>query len=200
MRNTTTKANYFCQASIALLLMLLLSSCASLTGPRKCYLGSFSGRMLDMETGKPIEGAVAHVTYVNLGASGAGAIASPVAVREAVTDADGEFFIQADTVLHKCFSGKMEGRFQLLKPGYGYRGEARKTCPDEKLEKTPWPDGCYPTEGRYVIWELPKLKTAKERRNNLHSIHRASGTLFFEQPELLKAINKERFFLGLPPL
>lgn len=194
---TYKEPNHFGLVIITVILIVILGGCA-LKGPYRCYLGSYSGRILDMESGEPIEGVVVHVTYSKYGDSAAGAIGTQVAVRETLTDADGKYLIPKDTVMHKCFSGKLEGRLQIFKPGYGYIGKARLSCPEEEREvvfRTGEPE-CVTLPGKYLIWELPKLKAKEERGDTLSRISPASRIPYENQSLLIKALNKERKKLG----
>ena len=200
---TSTGAKRVGQAVAMILLMLIVSNCA-LKGPYRCYLGSYPGRIVDIDTGDPIEGAVVHVTYTTYGASAAGAIGSQVTVRETLTDANGEYLIPEDIEMHECFSGKLHGQLQIFKPGYARpsHSRARKLCPEEGPEEVPWADEprCLTEPGRYLTWELPRLKTKEERERNLNRVHPAVGIPNSEQSKLRKAISEERVFLGFPPL
>jgi len=192
-----------CLAIVLAIFMPIINGCAS-KGPHICYLGKFHGRIYDVDTGEPIEGAVVHVTYYKHGSSVAGTIGKQVAVRETLTDADGEYLIPEDRVTHECFSGQLQGDMQIFKPGYGVIGNRRLklTCPENEREKVFKHDepSCLTIAGKYLIWGLPRLKTKEERDNNLNYIRPAFDISFSEQAKLRKAISEERVSLGYPPL
>jgi hypothetical protein len=182
------------------LLMLAVNGCA-FKGPYRCYLGNYSGRILDVDTGEPIEEAVFHVTYSMYGASAAGEIGTQIAVRETLTNANGEYHIPKETVSHECFSGKSEGIITIFKPGYGVLSHNRAllSCPDEEKEKIFSYDKeprCVTVDGKYLIWELPKLETREEREDNLGRASPAMGISFDNQRLLIQAISQERRYLG----
>ena len=196
------KTHFICLAITLVMLMQLSSGCA-IKGPYRCSLGMFHGRVYDVETGEPIEGAVVHVTYTKYGSSPAGAIGVNVAVRETLTDAKGEYLIPEDTEMHECYSGKSQGSLQIFKPGYGYIGKAKLSCPEEEKEIVYSSHGeriCVTKEGKYLIWGLLKLKTKEERGDNLLSVRKAFDIPSEEQMLLLRAINEERISIGLSPL
>lgn len=189
-------------AFAAIMLVMVVNGCAS-KGPHRCYLGMFHGRIYDVDTDEPIEGAVVHVTYTKYGSTSAGAIGVNVAVRETLTNAKGEYLIPEDTMMHECYSGKLQGDIQIFKPGYGYIGKAKLSCPDQEKEVVYSSHGeaiCITREGKYLIWGLPKLKTRKERLDNLRSISLAIDIPHDQQMKLLKSKSEERVSLGLPPL
>ena len=188
-------------AFTAIILMQGVNGCA-LKGPFRCYLGMFHGRIVDVDTGEPIEGAVIHVTYRAYGASAAGAIGTEVAVRETLSNADGEYVIPAETIEHECFRGQLSGDIQFFKPGYGVIGHKRLqlSCPDREKEKvfSHYEEPvCVTVSGKYLIWGLPKLKTKEERIDNLRSVHRARRIPVDNQKLLIQSIKQEEKFLGL---
>lgn len=189
-------------ACVAILLVIMVNGCAS-KGPYRCYLGMFHGRIYDVDTGEPIEGAVVHVTYTKYGSTSAGAIGVNVAVRETLTDTNGEYLIPEDTMMHECYSGKLQGDIQIFKPGYGYIGKAKLSCPDQEKEIVYSSHGkaiCITRQGKYLIWGLPKLKTREERMDNISSVRPSISLPMNDQLLLINAINQERRILGLPKL
>ncbi|MDW7773304.1 MAG: hypothetical protein SCH71_10480 [Desulfobulbaceae bacterium] len=200
--NIFMRETHFICLTITLVLLTLFANGCVTKGPFRCNLGMFHGRVYDVETGEPIEGAVVHVTYAKYVSTFAGAKGINIAVRETLTDENGEYLILEDTEMHECYSGKTKGRLQIFKPGYGYIGKVKTklSCPDEEKEIVNSSHGeriCLMKEGRYLIWGLPKLKTREERMSNISSVHPTSGLPFNDQLLLLKAINKERKDLGL---
>ena len=181
-------------------LFLVLAGCA-LKGPYRCYLGSYPGRVVDRDTGKPLEGVVIHVTYSAIGSSAAGAISVPVAVRETLSNANGEYLIPADTVLHECFSGELQGHLQIFKPGYGRYGhhDSKISCPKGEEERVSWAKEpvCLQIAGKYLIVELPQLKSKEERWINEGGVSPRTRVPYSQQILLIKALNEERKYLGL---
>ena len=74
---------------IALIIPLLLpcSGCVSMLR----YDGPYEGRVIDAETGKPIEGAVAHGTWMKVYPNPAGSSSEYYDSYEVLTNKEGEF-------------------------------------------------------------------------------------------------------------
>lgn len=162
----------------------------------------FSGKVIDTETKKPIEGAVVVAVYnkstIGLGA---GTISSIISVQEALTDKDGMFHIPSYTTLIQPFSWEIGTAFIIFKPGYvSISGLNLEECLSGgmfKESELPW---LYNQQLKYKISsgvvELPKLKTREER--NKASMIGVSGYRSKDLPLLYKAINEEDRYLGIP--
>lgn len=176
-----------------IIIMLLLCGCGS---SNRHKLGMFHGKVIDVETGQPIEEAVVHVTYQvhTSGWMGHGGITYDMAVRETLTDPNGEYLIPEEiAIIDTPFTVDFEGRLQIFMPGYGY---ADKSCSKKVQKKVSWSDKpiCLNKEGNYITWKLSKLKTKEERRDN-RTPYRASVPIE-QQILLMQAINERRYYLG----
>ncbi len=152
--------------------------------------GPYYGKVVDLETGEPIEGAVVLVVFYTESPGPAGSISYFADAVEVVTDKNGEFRIPATRVLAGRFLQVWDpyGYVTIFKPGYG-------CYPDSPGVKPMFdPNGTLP-ENQFVIIKLPKLKTKKERKE--FGIPSINGAVPYEkQKTLISLINKEREFLG----
>lgn len=153
-------------------------------------LSPFKGKVVDSDTKKPIEGAVVLALYYYeiYGVAGADLILKDG--QETLTDENGEFELPRTRrwfVLHR---GYPEGTLEIFKPGYGLLGDKRsKAIGDNKS---------WPTPNKYIVYQLPKLKTIEERKKvrvrTYDEIPYKFRKLYFS------AQNKERVFLGYETL
>jgi len=156
-----------------------------LSGPR----GPYRGRVLDAETRKPLASVVVVVVWRRDRVMPFHSKSEHYAAREALTNADGEFVIDADDVERNAPKRTLRPFFTIFRPGYG---RPRATA------------GTHTTvthryyEGPGTTVELPKLKSKDERRAHLRKID-LYGAPFAEIPEFTRLINEERVMLGLEP-
>jgi hypothetical protein len=182
-------------ASRLILLVLSAMLLAGCTISRE--YGPYKGMVLDLETGKPIEGAVVFLTFFTMfQLSPGGPVSQDADAIEVVTDRNGEFFIPRHKIkqfriLHgwepECFA-------IIFKPGYGAFPRHKKTKPRFA------PNYSIPEDQYIVVW-LPRLKTREERLENSSY---AGGNFLDDvsiekQRILLEMYNAERQFLGLAP-
>ncbi len=160
--------------------------------------GPFKGRVLDLETGGPIEGAVVFLRfYTQFQLSPGGPVAKYADAIEVVTDHNGEFSIpthkvEAFRLLH---GWEPECTVKIFKPGYGVFPHHKNAKPKFK------PTYSIPEDQYNVVW-LPKLKTKEERKENLYDVGGYSrGDVPMEKQRIyFDMYNAEREFLGLSPL
>lgn len=159
----------------------------------------FKGKVIDVETKEPIEGAVVVAQYHSNVLGPAGSHTTLIDVQEALTDSKGEFFIPSKTRIISPLSVGDDTSFLVWKPGYNRKDiwggyffakepgtiENRPTHTDRGLELKPMTMG---------IVELVRLKTKEERLQGMPS---PVGDLDQKQVNLIKAINEEREYLGL---
>jgi hypothetical protein len=139
--------------------LLLLAAC-TITN----RYDSYSGRVIDAQTKKPIEGAVVLAVYNTEQYGLAGAVLHFADAREVLTDNNGEFKIPAKRIItFRVLSGwERYPHFTIFKPGYG-------CYPNHKDVKPMFePNGTLPSE-QYVTIELPRINNRDERVNNLPS-------------------------------
>ncbi len=157
--------------------------------------GPYKGKVVDLETGEPIDGAVVAGVWVL-----AFSLTPFCDARETVTDKNGEFVLPKGS----CFSlwpfAEMDRMdITVFKPGYlgypplGYTFEERKArMPDLTGDE-------FKDKSQYYIIKLGKPKTREEREL---TYDHAGGLFISDQafkrmPEFLKLVNQEGRNLGL---
>ena len=154
-------------------------------------LAPFKGRVIDADTKKPIQGAVVLAVYYFTGYGPAGAMSSVKDGQETVTDKYGEFKLLRTRRWFVLFRGYPEGTLEIFKPGYGTLWDTRaKAMGDNKS---------WPTPGKFIVYELPRLKTTKERKSNLPGAFSYDKVPYKYQRKYIEAINKEAVIVGLSP-
>ncbi len=124
--------------------------------------GPYKGKVVDLETGAPIEGAAVFIEFSTVGIYSSSAYGGAT---ETITDENGEFSIFWRPVLslRPVAKWKPNGYVTIFKPGYGaYPGHA-----DSKPLFIP--NGSI-SEKKYVTINLPKLWSIEERKKNLRNI------------------------------
>ena len=151
------------------------------------YLAPFEGRVMDADTKQPIKGAVVLAVYDRSIPSVQGSISFPIDAQETLTDNKGEFKIPEVRI---WFGGKprspQEQNLTIFKPEYG-------VFPDHSRSSAGGESKTWPPPNRYIVYELPKLKTWEERRKNLPLRPLIQKNKY---KAFLKLINEERTYLG----
>ena len=107
-----------------------------------------------------------------------------------MTGPDGQFKIPSKAGRSYDYHGKLECNLIIFKPGYG-------AFPEHKLSQAVGENKSWPTPEKYIVYEIPKLKTKEERRSNLPS----RPEIPYEKMKLFVGlISEERINLGLGPL
>jgi hypothetical protein len=156
------------------------------------YLRSFEGKVVDAETKEPIEGAAVLVVYYQEVPSIAGSNHYADDAQETLTDANGEFKIPGKTVKLEDVSWKPDCNLTIFKPGYG-------VFPGHKLSNAVGENKSWPTPEKYIVYEIPKLKTREERDRNL-VFRKYSSIPYEKRKHLFRLVNEERIELGYNPL
>lgn len=171
---------------------------------------AFMGQAIDVDTKKPIEGAVVVAIYskIDLGIflGLLGHDYSSFKVKETLTDQNGIFVFPPYTTLIGPLSiGFGSTALFIYKPGYFYGGfplDQETGLPPKKIEDMDeeWSAIKYPKKKfrfHKGILELPKAETREERIEVLQDFEDLE--LDFKYPKLaVKLINEEVRFLGLP--
>jgi len=143
------------------ILIGLLSGCAV----HKTY-GPYEGKVVDSETGQPIEGAALHMVFYTQTGNPGGSSSIYAGDKEVVTDSEGKFNLSQSlwTFRPLHFWGEPP-LVCLFKPGYGTfpRHQQANIASPKGLEQIP--------EGQFTTIELPPLKTSKERWENLSKVY-----------------------------
>ena len=152
--------------------------------------GPYRGKVLDLETGEPIEGAVvaAEWTLTHRFCD----------AKETVTDKNGEFVLPKGS----CFSfwpfTEISARVVVFKPGYlGY--EPLGSTFEERKARMPGFTGHeFQNKKEYNLIKLGRPKTRMERElTQSHAQLFSSDESYDKLPILLKMVNEERRNLGL---
>jgi hypothetical protein len=156
------------------------------------HRGPYRGRVLDAETGKPLAGVVVVAVWRRDRIMPLHSRSEHYAAREALTNADGEFVIDADDVERNVPKRTLRPFFTIFLPGYGrYRNEPGPT-PRSTLKFF---------EGAGNTVELPPLRTGDERRQYVGRLDpfALTDTPFKEIPTFMRLLNQESAAVGLQP-
>jgi hypothetical protein len=169
------------------LLLIVTGGCGYLMR----YDGPYKGKVVDADTGKPIEGVVVLGEWYKETPTPAGAVSSYYDARETVTDKNGEFEIPGKEL--KILSTVAPMSVLIFKVGYEYIGpgpwDSFKIDPIFK-KKIAW-------EGKKAI--IPLRKLTMEERNKQGSPDFSSQVPGEKMELMLKEINKDRSERGLDP-
>jgi hypothetical protein len=154
--------------------------------------GPYQGQVVDAETKAPLAGAVVVVRWLQDRVYPFHMVAGNYAVREAITDAEGRFFLDVKDVEEGAPRRIRRPGFLIFLPGYG-------SYPKQHISPTGFTGGMFERPGTIV--ELPLLVDREERRKHLWSFgpHSYSDKPFRDLPELMRRINAERDAIGLEP-
>ena len=170
---------------VFLFCLIFLSSCyaARIDGP-------YEGRVIDADTGKPIEGVVVLGTWSRETPTVAGAVSHYYDAMETVTDKNGEFKIKGLGLL--VFSNVLPMDVMIFKAGYEYLDSSWESLKRSK----------YLIEKKKIKWEgdkaiIPLRKLAREeRRKNVPPL--PPGEAPYKKIKLmLEEYNKNSENLGL---
>jgi hypothetical protein len=156
--------------------------------------GPFMGKVVDAETGEPIEGAVVLIGFfIETGTLG-GTVSTFADAVETLTNIKGEFQIPQKRVnLFRWMASWDEDCYiSIFKLGYGaYPGYPKTfSSPDSKRS-------LYIPENEYITYHLPKLFTLKERKDNLFSIMEPAGIPNEKMPNMQRLKNEEYINVGI---
>ncbi len=151
--------------------------------------GTYEGRIVDADTGEPIEGAaVLGVWYTEMATAG-GTVRTFYEARETLSDRNGEFSIPGLGV--RLMSNVTPLFVNIFKAGYEYIDEeewdpSRKEPPLNPASR--W-------EGDKTIVPLKKLKLAERKKRHVGQVVVVPSD---KQQLLIQELNKERREIGLP--
>jgi hypothetical protein len=150
--------------------------------------GPYMGKVVDLETGEPIDGAAVLMVFYTESFFASSAYAGAV---ETLTDPKGEFRIPWYLALtfHPFSVWEPHGYVIIFRPGFGAYPDHKKALPRFKV------GGTLP-ENEYVTIRLPLLKTLEERKDNLFYI---PGIPERKMQNLLRLEGEERVSRGLKP-
>lgn len=186
---------YFGLVMTSGLIVLVLAGCA-ISYILPYYMGSYRGKVVDIDTGEPLAGAVVIAIYSSSSASPAGMLSKEIDAQETLTDANGEFVLPEVAVNGTKYSGHLDGRLKIFKPGYGaFPTSPKKIIRLCREDDGTWVQGCSMAEKKYMLYKLPKLNTIEERKRNIPS--ESSFVPQEKQVLLIRAIIEERRSVGL---
>jgi protocatechuate 3,4-dioxygenase beta subunit len=178
---------------MATILAILTTGCAT---PRN--FGPYYGKVVDPENNEPLEGAVVAVWYSTESPSVGGPVGHFADAVETLTDAKGEFNIPSHWIcLFKFFEWWNDHySVTIFKPGYAAYPGNSKSYSSPKRSQTNY---LFP-EDEYIMVYLPKLRSVKERKNNLFDINQPLEDRAIEKmPNLRKLDIEEGVNVGLKP-
>ncbi len=141
--------------------------------------GPYMGRVVDRETKEPLPGTVIFVRFYTVGIE---LMQHYVDAVETVSDSNGEFHIPRQRLFTTPIPFEHwdeRGSFIIFKPGYEVQ--------------------FYVPENKYTVIALRRLKTRKERIENLHGITFTDNIPYDKWPILFKYRNIESISVGLTP-
>jgi hypothetical protein len=179
------KGNRFLIIFIVLLL-IVMDGCGYLAR----YDGPYKGKVVDADTGKPIEGVVVLGVWYKETPTPAGAVSSYYDARETVTDKNGEFEIPGMGL--KVLSTVAPMNVLIFKAGYKYESGLWESLKDSDYykRKVKW-------EGKKAIIPLKKL-TMEERVKQIGPPSLPSEAPFEKVRLMLLEIDKNDAERGLP--
>lgn len=156
------------------------------------YRGPYRGRVIAAETKAPLQGVVVVAKWEREREYPLKLNVEHYAVRETLTDANGEFLILGDDVECSAPRRTLRPRFEIFLPGYGqprYQAAAPR--------RPPWSQ----FEGPGSTVELPRLKTLEERRDAARKLdpYIFSQRPFEEIPAFMQLLNQEEVAVGFKP-
>lgn len=150
------------------------------------------GKVIEKETGKPIEGAVVFIEFFTAEGTIGGLVHYHADAVETLTGDDGEFLIPPHRINTFKFMHGWDNhpRVIIFKPGYGAYPHHRDTEPHLGYGTIP--------DGQYISIMLPKLNSIEDRRNNLGGLF--VGGVPQEKQKILNGLEtQERVEIGLKP-
>lgn len=154
--------------------------------------GTYRGRVLDAETGRPLAGVVVVAVWRRVRVVPLGQRSEHYAAREALTNESGDWVIDAHDLESSAPRRTRRPTFTIFLPGYGRPREVAGTRPSP-----PWT--FYEGAGHTV--EMARLNSKDERLRHLDSVdpYNLSETPFTEIPKFTRLFNQERVSFGLGP-
>jgi len=154
--------------------------------------GPYRAQVVDAESKVPLAGAVVVVLWRRDRVYPFHMATENYAVREAVTDTEGRFVLDASDVEEGAPRRARRPEFLIFFPGYG-------KYPGKQVSPKGFTGGVFEQPGTVV--ELPRLADREDRRKNLLSVdpHSYSDTPFKDLPELMRRVNEESGAVGISP-
>lgn len=154
--------------------------------------GTYRGRVLDAGTGRPLAGVVVVAVWRRDRVVPLGSRSEHYASREALTNENGDWVIEANDVERGAPRRTRRPFFTIFLPSYGRPRELAGTPPSP-----PWT--FYEGSGNTI--EMARLQARDERRDVVATMHPywLSEAPFKEIPEFMRLVNQESLAVGLHP-
>lgn len=154
--------------------------------------GPYRGQVVDAETKAPLVGAVVVVHWRRDRVYPFHSVSENYAVREAITNAEGHFHVDASEIEEGAPRLTYHPEFFIFQPGYG-------SYPKKYVSPRGFTGGIF--ERSDTVVELPRLDGREERRKHLFLFGPGdfSDRPFKDVPELMRRVNAERVAIGLEP-
>jgi hypothetical protein len=168
------------------LLLIVTGGCGYLMR----YDGPYKGKVVDADTGKPIEGVVVLGEWYKETPTPAGAVSSYYDARETVTDKNGEFEIPGMGL--KILSTVAPMNVLIFKAGYEYIDVPWVSFQIDEIlkQKIAW-------KGKKAIIPLRKLTTEERKKSGTFPSTPPTEAPLDKVRLMLKEINKEAMERGL---
>lgn len=184
---------YWLTILIIILIVVLANYKATLAA------GPWRGKIIDIETKEPLEGAVVVAVWERVYRTPTGDSSYFYEAKEILTDKEGKFEIPSYTPINLLpIISYMSGpEFTIFKPGYGSLQMELGKYLSGKKEIKPYSGKLseYMIKVSHGVIELQKLKTREERVRNIPGGPTDIGPK--KLPLFYKLINEERKYLGL---
>jgi len=164
--------------------------CLGIRAPGYCTLSSFKGRVIDADTKEPVAGAAVLAVYYGGYNTVAGSVSYAVDAQEKLTDENGEFTIPEVEYWSEKVTGRPRANLTIFKPEYG-------VFPGHKNSNAVGVNKSWPPREKYIVYELPKLKTMEERRKE--HLKTYSEIPYEKKKDYIRLYNEERINLGYGP-
>lgn len=158
--------------------------------------GPFSGKVVDAETGEPIEGAVVLIGFSTKSGSPGGWSWKFADAIEIMTDANGDFHLPPKRVSLFRVNAiwDKDCKISIFKPGYAAYPGHPKTFSSWKEKRS----RIIPQD-EYITYYLPRLRSLEKRKDNLLNVEKPGGIPNKKMPNLRRLRSEERENVGLKP-
>lgn len=190
------------QLFLLILMLILVVSQPLFAGGWMFYTdGPYRGKVVDLETGAPIEGAVvAGVWHIGQYGGPGGAIDTFCDAKEALTDKKGEFEVPRAACAHWWPLSTLDRpKITIFKPGYLGYPPLGYTFEERKARMPGFTGQEFRDKKQYHIIKLGRPKTKEEREFTNHfaiSTFTPEDESYEKMPNLLRLVNEERKNLG----
>lgn len=170
------------------LLLSILSACVHTDGP-------YRGKVIELETGNPIEGAVVAAIWMIEPYVHSERLCD---AKETLTNQNGEFELPEGRCTSHPFAEMYKPEVVIFKPGYLAYPPLGATFEERKALMPGFTGDEFKDERQYNIIRLGNPKTKEQRRLSYSRTGFSDDEARKKLPILLRLLNEERKNLGLP--